>query len=189
MIFFLGLMMLVMSLQEFKKERKAYGWLFVVVFSFHYWYQCKVFYWAKGCFNYVITLYARNSNIEVIFLQKCNKCNAPFSWSELYKIIVRSSKPFKCNNCETEHSITVSGRFTFVFLTLVPAMIFMNFLSPFDNYILTLVIGIFILSVGSLLAPYFVKYKGRLWRFVLKLKGQFSGRRIISERKRCQIRR
>src|SRR5690625_4112650 len=83
----------------------------------------------------------------MIFLQKCNKCNAPFSWSELYKIIVRSSKPFKCNNCETEHSITVSGRFTFVFLTLVPAMIFMNFLSPFDNSILTLVIGIFILRL------------------------------------------
>lgn len=34
MIFFLGLMMLVMGLQEFKKERKAYGWLFIIVFLF-----------------------------------------------------------------------------------------------------------------------------------------------------------
>ena len=34
MMFFLGLTMLVMGLQEFKKERKAYGWLLVVVFLF-----------------------------------------------------------------------------------------------------------------------------------------------------------
>ena len=34
MIFFLGLTMLVMGLQEFKKERKEYGWLLVVVFLF-----------------------------------------------------------------------------------------------------------------------------------------------------------
>ncbi|WP_269321872.1 YczI family protein [Oceanobacillus salinisoli] len=31
-MFFLGLMMLVMGLEEFKKERKAYGWLFIIVF-------------------------------------------------------------------------------------------------------------------------------------------------------------
>ncbi|RDW17303.1 YczI family protein [Oceanobacillus chungangensis] len=34
MILFLGLMMLVMGLEEFQKERKAYGWLFVVVCVF-----------------------------------------------------------------------------------------------------------------------------------------------------------
>ncbi|MEH7014857.1 DUF3953 domain-containing protein [Neobacillus niacini] len=34
MIFFLGLTMLVMGLEEFRKERKANGWLFVVVFLF-----------------------------------------------------------------------------------------------------------------------------------------------------------
>jgi hypothetical protein len=34
MIFLLGLTMLVMGLEEFRKERKAKGWLFVVVFLF-----------------------------------------------------------------------------------------------------------------------------------------------------------
>ncbi|MBO1511247.1 YczI family protein [Metabacillus bambusae] len=34
MMFFLGLMVLVMGLEEFKKERKAYGWLFVIVCLF-----------------------------------------------------------------------------------------------------------------------------------------------------------
>ncbi|MDM5330434.1 YczI family protein [Neobacillus sp. CF12] len=34
MIFLLGLTILVMGLEEFQKERKAKGWLFVVVFLF-----------------------------------------------------------------------------------------------------------------------------------------------------------
>ncbi|GGH20580.1 hypothetical protein GCM10008013_18020 [Paenibacillus segetis] len=34
MILLLGLMMLVMGLEEFQKERKTYGWLLVVVFLF-----------------------------------------------------------------------------------------------------------------------------------------------------------
>ena len=34
MILFLGLMFLVMGLEEFQKEQKAYGWLLVVVFLF-----------------------------------------------------------------------------------------------------------------------------------------------------------
>jgi hypothetical protein len=34
MIFFLGLMMLIMGLDEFRKKRTAFGWLFVVVFLF-----------------------------------------------------------------------------------------------------------------------------------------------------------
>ncbi|WP_141434330.1 YczI family protein [Bacillus sp. 03113] len=34
LIFLLGLTMLIMGLEEFRKERKANGWLFVVVFLF-----------------------------------------------------------------------------------------------------------------------------------------------------------
>ncbi|WP_075980154.1 YczI family protein [Bacillus massilinigeriensis] len=34
MIFFLGLTMLVMGLEEFKKERKVTGWFLIVVFLF-----------------------------------------------------------------------------------------------------------------------------------------------------------
>jgi len=34
MMLFIGLLMLVMGLQEFKKERKVYGFLFVIVFLF-----------------------------------------------------------------------------------------------------------------------------------------------------------
>ncbi|MBT2655817.1 YczI family protein [Bacillus sp. ISL-18] len=34
MIFLLGLTMLIFGLEEFRKERKMYGWLMVVVFLF-----------------------------------------------------------------------------------------------------------------------------------------------------------
>lgn len=34
LIFLLGLTMLIMGLEEFRKERKMYGWLMVVVFIF-----------------------------------------------------------------------------------------------------------------------------------------------------------
>lgn len=34
MIFFLGLLMFVMGLEQFRKEQKIYGWLFIVVFLF-----------------------------------------------------------------------------------------------------------------------------------------------------------
>ncbi|MHA7136639.1 TIGR04104 family putative zinc finger protein [Rossellomorea arthrocnemi] len=92
-------------------------------------------------------------------MQKCDHCNTPFSWSEIYKSFIWTYKPIECNNCGTEHRITILGRVSFVFCTIVPSLIFLNFLSPFDNFILTFVIGISILLGGSLLTPFFVKYK------------------------------
>ncbi|WP_188048674.1 TIGR04104 family putative zinc finger protein [Bacillus sp. CH30_1T] len=96
-------------------------------------------------------------------MQKCDKCNTQFSWSEIYNSFVWIYKPIECNNCGMEHRITILGRLSFAFCTIVPSLIFFNFLSPFENYyILTFVIGIFILLVGSLLTPFLVKYKGVL---------------------------
>jgi len=56
------------------------------------------------------------------------------------------------------HKITIPGRITFVSLTIVPMLIFANFLSPFNNFIATLVTGILILIIGSFLTPFFVTY-------------------------------
>lgn len=92
-------------------------------------------------------------------MQKCENCNEQFSWSKIYKSFMWGYKPIDCDKCGTEHRITIFGRFTFVFLTIVPMLFFTNFLSPFDNFIVTLVIGISILIIGSLFTPYFVKYK------------------------------
>ncbi|WP_369413988.1 TIGR04104 family putative zinc finger protein [Gracilibacillus salinarum] len=93
-------------------------------------------------------------------LQKCVYCNKQFSWYEIYKYhLWFYNKSIECDNCGTEHIISVAGRFVFTFLTVMPALIFMNFLSTFNSFFVTLGIGITILTVGSFLAPYFVKFK------------------------------
>ncbi len=95
-------------------------------------------------------------------MQKCDTCTTPFSWNEIYQSFVWTYKPIECNNCGTEHRITFFGRVSFAICTIVPSVTFMNFLSPFENIFLTLVIGMFILLVGTLVTPFFVKYKGGL---------------------------
>lgn len=44
MIFFLGITMLVMGLEEFQKERKVMGWLLIVVFLFSLFVSIKGFF-------------------------------------------------------------------------------------------------------------------------------------------------
>ncbi|WP_163100699.1 TIGR04104 family putative zinc finger protein [Peribacillus alkalitolerans] len=92
-------------------------------------------------------------------MQKCENCNTQFSWYKIFKSNVWSYKPIECDRCGSEHKITFLGRVTFVSLTIIPMMIFINFLSPFNNIIVSFFIGISILLIGSLLAPFLVKYK------------------------------
>ncbi|WP_171038264.1 TIGR04104 family putative zinc finger protein [Aquibacillus sediminis] len=95
-------------------------------------------------------------------MQKCEKCYAQFSWSQIYKSFWWNYKPIKCNECGTTHKITIPGRFTFVSFTILPMLIFGNFLSPFNNILLTLSIAFFIFIIGTLLPPFFVTYKDSL---------------------------
>jgi len=44
MLFFLSLMMLVMGLEEFKKGRRGYGWMGIVVFLFGFFASLQVFF-------------------------------------------------------------------------------------------------------------------------------------------------
>ncbi|MFE7064543.1 TIGR04104 family putative zinc finger protein [Sutcliffiella sp. NPDC057660] len=92
-------------------------------------------------------------------MQKCKNCNTPFSWSSIYKSFWLGYKPIGCENCNTEHRITVLGRLKFVSLTIIPMLVFGHFFSPFDNAFSTIGVGIAILIIGSLFTPYFVKYK------------------------------
>ncbi|WP_445683695.1 TIGR04104 family putative zinc finger protein [Sporosarcina sp. FSL K6-3457] len=88
------------------------------------------------------------------------KCIKPFSWSEIYRSFWRwMYKPIKCDKCGTEHRIAISGRLTFVSVTILPMSIFVNFLSPFDSFLSTLGVGIAILIISSLVTPYLVKFK------------------------------
>ncbi|WP_164667242.1 TIGR04104 family putative zinc finger protein [Virgibacillus doumboii] len=84
----------------------------------------------------------------------------PFNWIEIYKSFLHIEyKPIVCDNCGTKHQITNSGRWTFVSLTILPAMLFFNFLSPFNNIFATLSAGLSILMFGSLFIPLFVRFK------------------------------
>jgi hypothetical protein len=55
--------------------------------------------------------------------------------------------------------ITIPGRFIFVSFTILPMLIFGDFLSPFSNILVTLGIALIIFIIGSLLTPFFVTYK------------------------------
>ncbi|WP_042148265.1 TIGR04104 family putative zinc finger protein [Paucisalibacillus sp. EB02] len=92
-------------------------------------------------------------------MQKCENCNAQFSWNKIYKSFWWNYKPIKCDDCGAKHKITIPGRFVFVSLTILPMLIFGNFLSQFSNILVTLGIALLIFFVGSLLTPFFVTYK------------------------------
>ncbi|WP_430732110.1 TIGR04104 family putative zinc finger protein [Virgibacillus halodenitrificans] len=92
-------------------------------------------------------------------MQKCENCNAQFSWKKIYKSFWWNYKPIKCGNCGTEHKITIPGRITFVSLTLLPMLIYGNFLSSFNNILITLGTALLIFFVGTLFVPFLVTYK------------------------------
>jgi len=94
-------------------------------------------------------------------LQQCQNCNMSFSWNNIYRSFWGwwGYKPIICDKCGTKHPITISGRFVFSFLTVLPMLAFINFLSPFDNELLTFGAGIFIGFIGSLLATFLVRFK------------------------------
>jgi len=97
--------------------------------------------------------------IKVVFaVQQCHICSMPFSWNNIYWSLW-VYKTIVCEKCGTKHKITASGRLVVTFLIVLPMIIFIHFLSPFDNALLTLVFGIFIALIGSLLTPFLVRFK------------------------------
>lgn len=92
-------------------------------------------------------------------MQKCKSCNAQFSWASIYESFWLGYRPIVCSQCKVEHKITVLGRLIFVALTILPTLLFWNFFSPFNNFFVTLGVGIAILLFGSVISPYLVKFK------------------------------
>lgn len=98
-----------------------------------------------------------------LFLQKCIKCNSQFGWRKIFQSYKWTYGPLECDNCGTIHKITVFGRFTVTFLTMLPFLIAQFFLIPSDNIFLTICGAALIAIIGFLLSPYVVRYKERLW--------------------------
>ncbi|MDR7240845.1 CXXC-20-CXXC protein [Neobacillus drentensis] len=95
-------------------------------------------------------------------MKKCEDCNEQFSWNKIFKSFWWTYKPIECDKCGTTHNITSLGRFIFAAFTILPALIFANYLSPFSNILVNAGLGILILIIGSLLFPFFVKFKKTL---------------------------
>ena len=95
-------------------------------------------------------------------MQKCEKCNATFSWSKIFKSYKWTYRPIECENCGTIHKITILGRCTIVAVSILPMQIFYYSLIPFDHIFLTLGVGFLIATIGFLLSPYVVRYKAEL---------------------------
>lgn len=93
-------------------------------------------------------------------MQKCQNCQLHFSWSEIYRVFLSwAYKPVICDHCGVKHKITFPSRLIFVSFTILPMLLFINYLTPFNNPLATLGVGLCIFSIGSLFMPYFVKFK------------------------------
>ncbi|MDT0161216.1 MULTISPECIES: TIGR04104 family putative zinc finger protein [Bacillus] len=96
----------------------------------------------------------------VSYLQNCKKCHAPFNWRKKYRILWREvNQPVICDNCGSEHYVTLGGRLVNTFFVIGPLTIFAGIIAPFDNIYLDLGGGILLAFLGSLLVPYFTILK------------------------------
>ncbi|RDW20261.1 hypothetical protein CWR48_06080 [Oceanobacillus arenosus] len=92
-------------------------------------------------------------------MQKCENCNSQFGWEKVFKSFWWAYRPIECDNCGNTHKITILGRLTGAAISVVPMMLFFNYLSPFDSSSLTISTGLIIGIVGLLVAPYVIQYK------------------------------
>ena len=90
-------------------------------------------------------------------LQKCDKCNAQFKWTEIYRSLWLVYRPIRCNKCGTKHKIVFSSRILLSFLSVVPMVVFDLFVSKFTIFF-TIMINIIFIVLLSLFLPFFVKY-------------------------------
>jgi CXXC-20-CXXC protein len=93
-------------------------------------------------------------------LQKCKKCQAPFSWRKIYRTICGFVyQPLICDKYGAEHWLTISGRLVSTLLVIGPMTIFAGIIVPFDNIYFDLGGGIALAFLGSLLVPYLLTFK------------------------------
>lgn len=89
-------------------------------------------------------------------MQKCENCNTKFSWSKLFWWT--SYNPIECENCGTKHKITNIGKSTVIAMSILPMLIFIYFLSPFDNIFKSIGVGFLIGIIGLLFTPFVTRF-------------------------------
>lgn len=93
-------------------------------------------------------------------MQMCSHCHHRFAWKVIYLSFWKgwSYRAITCENCGFKHQITLAGRLTVYAFTSLPFLIFLFYLSPFENNNLNFLAGLGIALLGSFLTPFFVKF-------------------------------
>ncbi|GGM18431.1 hypothetical protein GCM10011351_00250 [Paraliobacillus quinghaiensis] len=93
-------------------------------------------------------------------MQKCKDCNEKFSWSTVYRSVWKGRDDLIiCETCGARHRSNIRNRFVNTFLVILPMIIFMNYFSPSDNFLVTIALGIVVGFFGSLLTPFLYTYR------------------------------
>ncbi|WP_301107462.1 TIGR04104 family putative zinc finger protein [Sporosarcina sp.] len=95
-------------------------------------------------------------------MKKCENCGKQFDWKTTFTSLWRNYTPIACSECGTLHKITPLGRLTFVSMTMFPAVLFGSSFSDNPQYALILAGACFIVLIGSMLAPFAVRYRKAL---------------------------
>ncbi|MCA0970809.1 hypothetical protein LCM20_09425 [Halobacillus litoralis] len=91
-------------------------------------------------------------------MASCECCKTEFSWSGLLRRNFLYAE-LECKNCGCVHKITWPSRFAVTSLSVVPMLIFGLTLTPFENTLTTMGIGLIVFTLGMLITPVAVNYK------------------------------
>lgn len=90
-------------------------------------------------------------------IQKCENCQTPFQWPQIFRSLLLAFKPINCRQCGAEHKISNASRLMAMLLLLVPAIVASIYLTGFSVlYLLTAVLGLIIIEAVFL--PFVLKF-------------------------------
>ncbi|WP_203248199.1 TIGR04104 family putative zinc finger protein [Sporosarcina beigongshangi] len=92
-------------------------------------------------------------------LQKCDHCNASFTWSEINKSLWLAYRPITCRQCGTKHKVLVASRFLFVLIVVPMTPLGLYVVNTYNPPILSLIVMLLLLTIPLLLIfPYLARY-------------------------------
>lgn len=92
-------------------------------------------------------------------LQKCDHCNASFTWGEINKSLWLAYRPITCRKCDTKHKVLVASRFLFVLMVVPMTPFGLYLVNTYKLLTLSLLVMLLLLTIPLLLiSPYLVRY-------------------------------
>jgi CXXC-20-CXXC protein len=92
-------------------------------------------------------------------LQKCDHCNAQFTWGEINKSLWLAYRPITCRKCGTKHKVLVASRFLFALIVVPMTMLGLHLVNTYNISTLSLIVIFILLTIPLLLiSPYLARY-------------------------------